>query len=364
MKIFVPIYFNAPLGGLQNNVFATLLALKRESHQAVVMCKDGPFAEMVRSTGFDTLITDFSSIDKDVSIAINHSKYDLVHAHPFKSREVGLLVSQYQKVPFLLTIHSMYFDQLSSYNNFVTQVITVGDGIRDYLIKNKQIPPEKVCVIPNGVDLNIFSPRKIFKPANPDERKTITVISRYDADKEFIVNVIMEAFTQLGNFNAHWQIVGSGSLINKLEESVYTLKQNNAKSTFSFLGWKTQEELAMLINYSDVVVASGRGVLESIVCEIPTIAIGSKGYIGIMFGENLLIGKYTNFGGYGDGEKSYKIGSLSKDIQTILSNPINRTYCIATARSFVEEYFSQNNIDKKLLSLYSLLASKNNCSSI
>jgi hypothetical protein len=102
---------------------------------------------------------------------------------------------------------------------------------------------------------------------------------------------------------------------------------------------------------SDLVIASGRGVLEAIACGTTTIAIGSKGYIGIMEGCNLLLGKYTNFGGFGDGMKSYQRGMLARDIYTALANGDHRRYLREAASSFIVEFFSQDLLDKKIISI-------------
>jgi len=81
MKVLIPVFFRAALGGLHSHVRAQVLALLRAGHHPTVMCKPGPFADAMVDLGVPVLETDFSSKDSDVDQALAVGRFDLVHAH-------------------------------------------------------------------------------------------------------------------------------------------------------------------------------------------------------------------------------------------------------------------------------------------
>lgn len=359
MNVFLPIFFNAPLGGLQNHCLAIARSLVSNSHRCTVLCKDGPFASSARDVGADVVTTDFASVADDVEKVTRHAKFDLVHAQPFKSREVGLEVAKRQGIPFALTFHGMYHDDLRSYASSVGLVITVCDAIRDFIVNNKIISPDKVITIPNGVDTSLYtaSANDTLSINTDPQKKVVSIVSRYDVDKQFLVNVVIETLKLSADLrNAVVQIAGSGTLLDSICAIAQNVNTRCGEERVKFLGWKSSIDLVSVYRESSVVVASGRGALESMAMGKPTIAIGSKGCLGVLDEQNLPAAMYGNFGGFGRGDASYQQGRLFEDLKRILDDSAFAHRVGRLGLHVAATFFDQHHIDERLLTLYSMLA--------
>ena len=65
---------------------------------------------------------------------------------------------------------------------------------------------------------------------------------------------------------------------------------------------------------ASVVIAPGRGALQSMAVGRATIALGSKGYVGFLAGVQLLRGIDANFGSGGIGPRRYPAGLVMSDL--------------------------------------------------
>ena len=129
------------------------------------------------------------------------------------------------KIPFLLTFHGTYLDSLEEYYTDVDIIFAVSPAIREYLIKSSNFPPERILIMPNGVDTNIFYPfnnqdAKLAKrfpvldqfPLDGNCRR-IFFVSRLDKDKQFILDLIKETWLNINfrkAYNLQWIVAGDG----------------------------------------------------------------------------------------------------------------------------------------------------------
>ena len=106
MHVFIPVHFHAPLGGLQAHVIAQLRAVHRAGGKVTVLAPSGPFADMVLAEGAHFVTSSDAPVHAEAQRAIAEARepFDLVHAHPFRARQVGLEVARHVGVPFLLTL--------------------------------------------------------------------------------------------------------------------------------------------------------------------------------------------------------------------------------------------------------------------
>ena len=91
MRVLVTASFKAPFGGLQANVRAQLRAIRQAESTPVLACDAGRFAEAVRSEGFEVIDGDLLSTEVRRR-CIGAGPFDLIHAHPFAARQLGLAV--------------------------------------------------------------------------------------------------------------------------------------------------------------------------------------------------------------------------------------------------------------------------------
>ncbi len=372
MKVFIPVFFHAALGGLHSHVRAQVLALLRAGHHPTVMCKPGPFADAMADLGAAVLETDFSSKDSDVTQALAGGRFDLVHAHPFASRVVGLEVARRQRCAFVLTLHGMYTDGLESYADDVDLVITVSAAIRDLALRAGPIDPDRVVVLPNGVETEVFHPfaqpwaeleadydsLRELRAAGASRR--VLFASRMDTDKQFILDVVADTFAEARrtrSFDLGWIVVGDGTERASLEAAGRELNEAAGRRLVAFLGWLPESDLARLYNACHLGVAPGRSVLDCMACSTAVVAVGSKGYVGLVDGPGCLRGMYGNFGGFGTKHVEYRPGVMFADIDRVIYDDDQLAGLGRLSHDAVSTFYAQAGLDEQLLCHYSLCIS-------
>jgi glycosyltransferase involved in cell wall biosynthesis len=372
MHILIPIFFNAPLGGLHLNVMSTALHCKKNGHDVSVICKEGVFSEKLREENINVIHTNFTdseyprTIRKIVELG-RTNKIDIIHSHPFQSRKLALLLSRILGVPFFVTIHGKHTDQIETYIDKAAMVFTVSEGIKDFVkeyLTKKGLSKynHKLYVVPNGVDTELFKPLHTSSMmVKRNEQINISLISRLDQDKEFIINIFYKAlmFTiKTYPHNVYWTIVGEGTLKEEIMAKVQEIAGVN-NHCVNFAGWKEDIDLLMEYGNSDIVIAPGRCALEAMSCGKPVIAIGSKGYIGLIDKDNWLKGVYTNFGGIGNKIEDYLEGSIENDIKQLVENEMLREDLSELGPNLISLFYEEKEANNNLLRFYRMFQKKN-----
>lgn len=333
------------------------------------MCRTGPLALQLKQTAAKVLESDFEDVEAAAVLARAAGPFDLVHAHPFASRQVGLLVAHAFQIPFILTIHGMYDDGLPKYSYHVDAVVAVSAAIRDRLVRQRACNPENIFVIPNGVDTALFRPSSSeTAPAWPDnhEGKRILFVSRLDHDKQFILDVLVETWQEqqrLQDFELFWCIAGDGSAREALESSARALALAAGREMVRFVGWQDEPSLAHLYACCHLAVAPGRSALEGMACERPVVAIGSRFYVGVVDSSTVLVAAYGNFGGSGNQHEDYQPGAMYRDIDRVIHEPLDLMSLGKIGTTVATAFFSQDDLDARLLNLYQVLCAMKSCKS-
>jgi len=92
--------------------------------------------------------------------------FDIIHAHDWMTFPAGIAVAAYSGKPLVVQVHSTEFDRSGEYvNQYVydierrgmhaaAKVIAVSNYTRNTVVSRYAVPPEKVEVVYNGVDLS------------------------------------------------------------------------------------------------------------------------------------------------------------------------------------------------------------------
>lgn len=365
MNVLTTVFFRAKSGGLHENLRATITLLVQQGHDCTLMCRGGSFAEEIKELGVTVVTTDFteeSDANAIATLEALHRKrpFDLVHTHPFYSRKIAQRIAQKWALPLLTTIHGRYTDELeSNYTDFST-IFAVSEGIRDYLID--QVGPgirDRLLVAPNGVKLSRFpAPRwradNDQVSSNATSIPTIALVSRFDKDKQFILDTFVESVESLLSHGVQFKLmlVGAGNQQEALVDKLIELLPEGTDAR----GWLAGDDLVRAYKEADIVVAPGRCALEAMASGKPTIAIGSKGYVGLIDESNWQQGVYTNFGGVGNKENDYPEDAIAKDIEPLLTSTGKRLKLGQLGRQLVELFYDEDLINQKVIGVYSMLA--------
>ena len=356
MHVVIPVFFKALHGGLHENVLATARFLINNDHKATIVCPAGPFADSLASYGVGVIRTDYTDTDATINEAVKlHAadSVDLVHAHPFASRKFGLALAERLDVPLVLTFHGKYTDDLPSYIDKVSAVLTVSSGVRDYLLSENGKAPEKFHVMPNVPDTGFFQPL-LEKPQSNEGKLSVTLVSRLDKDKVFILDVFADAVEYAARHypgKLSWVVVGDGT---QAEEFRARLKAEQGDNTIEFRGWLEGEALRSAYQSSDFVFAPGRCALEAMSCGVPAIAVGSKSYCGLVREDTWQQGVYSNFGGVGNQHEDYKSEMVHRDIDNLLASKSYRLGLGAFGARIIQQFFDFQKVHEYLLGIYRL----------
>nr|WP_240542877.1 glycosyltransferase family 4 protein [Exiguobacterium qingdaonense] len=334
------------MGGLHRHVLSSVKTLIREGHEVAVVSKPGPFAEEVEALGGQVIHTDYSNEDVNRVIAeVRTQAFDVVYAHPFDSRQLGIAVAEANGIPFVLVIHGMYHDEIEQYHPSVTRVIAVSERIATHLTDHCPALESKLLVIPNGVDA-AFVPTAT-RPSS--ERVTGLFTSRLDADKLFILDVFLDALEdgRVQRLPIDWLIVGDGTQREKYESRYHEALEGTGQ-TIKWLGWLGQGDLPEAMHHADFVIAPGRSALEGMAVGKPTIAVGSKSYQGLVTPSTWQDIASTNFGGIGTKYDGYTSGQIGDAILELMDEATRQDLARFSA-ALVDEHFRDEQSQRRLL---------------
>nr|WP_276316653.1 glycosyltransferase family 4 protein [Halomonas flagellata] len=358
--MLIPVFFNAPQGGLHENVRATVLFMLVRRHRVTVVCRPGPFAEQMREHGAGVIATDyaegsFAAAMAKIRALHERAPIDLVHAHPFMARRLGMIAARVLGLPCVVTMHGKYLDSLPRTIAQLDAVFTVSEGIRHYLLTEGEVgQPEKLQVVPNTPDARLFKAVKVAPPEEAEGRVVVSLVTRLDLDKAFILDIFYQAVAHAAERypgRIHWQVVGQGKLWEAFAERVEALRGENS---VSYTGWLQGEVLRDAYCRSAAVIAPGRCTLEAMSCGVPAIALGSKGYNGLVDGENWQQAVFTNFGGVGEKQAGYKEGSVERDLDRLMRSRAERRRLGRFGRQVVRQCFNAREMHQRLLGFYRL----------
>ena len=184
----------------------------------------------------------------------------------------GVLLHWFRRFPFVLEIRDIWPESIASVNanlpsfslrvvywmekvmyRTATFIVTVGEGYREKLVKEKSIPENKLAIVMNGVDT------ERFYPMPKDER----ILSEYGLTGKFVCSYIgtigmacglrtvlnaAEKLKEQGDDSIRFLLVGDGALREELEKEAGKRQLNNV----IFTGRRPKNEIPSWIASSDV----------------------------------------------------------------------------------------------------------------
>jgi glycosyltransferase involved in cell wall biosynthesis len=105
---------------------------------------------------------------------------DILHARSRVPAWLVWLANRKLGYPFVTTVHGL--NRPNKYSEIMTRgdrVITVGDPVRDHILKHYRIDPEKIRVIQRGVDMDQFDPAKVDRAFIDEFRRKYQLEGKY-----------------------------------------------------------------------------------------------------------------------------------------------------------------------------------------
>lgn len=344
------------LGGVERGTVDLARSLKARGVGTVVISSGGSLVQELEKEGIPhytlpvakkSLLT--LGLVPGVVEVIQKERIDLVHARSRVPAWIAWLASRKAGVPFLTTCHGYYSNHfLSRVMGWGKKVIVPSKVIARHMIEDFGVPPDRIVLVPRGVDLSQFSfcpdkydgPRpKVFKVLN------LGRFSPIKGQLEFLWAI--HRVRQLGIPVEAWlagsEAEGKTSYTRQIKE---TVRQFGLEKDVKFLG--ARRDIPELLREADILVLSslvpesfGRVLIEAGACGTVCIATRLGGALEIIENEKegLLVPPRD--------EKA-----MAEAMVRLLSNRGEAKIMAAYLRKKVEAQFSLEGMTEKTLEVY------------
>ena len=145
-------------------------------------------------------------------------------------------------------------------------------------LTDEGVPADRITIIPNGVDVDRFAPRKGERPIS-----TIVTVANLRREKAHEVLITAAARLLVRHPHLRFLIAGDGPRLNELRDLARSLEIANS---VSFLGHR--EDVPALLAEADVFVLPSRseafpnGVIEAMAAGLPVVASAAGGLLDLI----------------------------------------------------------------------------------
>ncbi len=220
-----------------------------------------------------------------------HIDFSIMHAHfLWPSGYIAASLKNYYRGPVVVTGHgsdvyvlpfksSSWRRRIEHTLNGADAIITVGKKNMEIMVSKLGVPREKVHVIPNGYDSEIFRPldkKSARKALNiPDDKKVILTVGNLLPVKghKYLIEAINRVKSDRNDILCI--IVGSGPLEEELKKQIHSL---GLEGEIKMVGGRPYDEIPLWMNACDVFVlpsmreSFGVVQIEAMACGKPVVA--------------------------------------------------------------------------------------------
>ena len=342
-------------GGAQTHIFELARGLIARGHKVILLSSGGETARALAALGAKCFCVKVDTA-RPLSVVggilslhalIRRYRPDVLHAH---TRPMGLLCRLLGRVisdmpTYVSTVHARFSTDSTLHRLpwYSGASIAVSEDLKQYLlcISRGSLLPERVEVIPNGIDTERFCPRK----READGAIRLCFMSRLDADCSDTARLLCKIAPRLCEKLPAVQIyiIGGGSELDSISDLADKSNRRIGKRSVRVLGNIDAPEL--IISRCDGFIGVSRAALEAMSCALPTILSGNEGFGGLIRSENdLSRAKNSNFCCRGQSAPDER--SLEKDILEL---------CRATRReraqlgALMRRFVLENNSSDKMI---------------
>lgn len=352
--VLVTVFNVAEWSGLLENVWHSCQGMRARGWSVTVACRDGDFANRLRGAGFEVHVVNWDDWRPSAEV-LSQTNWEVIHTHPFASRELGVRVAENTGARLVSTFHGNYLDAVSTWAPKADALIAVSRSHAEMLLGVGEVDPVQVHVVPNGVSADTFELQPMqFKEKTMGGNGIVAIASRLDPDKADLIECTRSVVAALRTKpEIKWRVLllGAGrSAEGFLEELTPSGSVDNV--TFEHVGHVESERVKDVLHGAVLAIASGRGAQQSLAVGTPVVAFGSQGVYGLQHGENLRLGVWGNFGGFPLGDR--EASEITTDVSRLLGDQDLYAKSQLIGRRVTRNLFHQDRADEMLHAIYSL----------
>jgi glycosyltransferase involved in cell wall biosynthesis len=283
---------------------------------------------------------------------------DILHCHLIPSNILAKPLGALMGVPLILNhdhtndpqrIDNKFLLALDkSTNRFAHHIIAVAGACRDFLIQHESIPPEKITLVPNAIDLRRFSPGQITrrdarsKLGLSPEAPVIAGVGRLNFQKNFSLFLDVAAALTPRFPNLRFLLAGEGPEEAMLREKA---RQLGLTDRIVFAGYIA--DTRQVYAAADILLMPSRfeglpmTLLEAMAMNLPVVASKLDGIAEVIE----------------EGREGYLVDSADaagfvERCAVLLENPAKSSELAANARTKIEARFSVERMTSAVESIY------------
>ena len=292
------------VGGAETHVCDLARELATSGHDVTVASSGGELARYLGEWGVRHIKMRFFTRGVFLGVCdyfrlrslARREKFDVIHEHSRRAAFVGERVARGARVCFVTTAHAKF--SVSRIKKYMScwgyYVSAVSEDIATYLSEEYGITPERIKIIPNGVDTAHFFP---VRARREDDARRVVFVSRLDADCSAAAYALcrMSERLSLRYGKIKISIVGGGSEYASLSLLGAHMNKILGYPAIELCG-KCSDVRGVLCD-ADAFVGVSRAAIEAMSMGINTVLAGNEGFFGIVTPENIKEAAGDNFCG-------------------------------------------------------------------
>lgn len=348
-------------GGQEIRIINESLALRELGCEVAIACrKDAKIKKAAEENNIEVFELAFKSNKDLVSVfklkkIIQEQAFNILNSHSGIDSWIGGFAAKLAGIKFIRTRHltnKINSSRFNFINEMADFVITVGESIKDNMIKNNRIHPSKIASIPTGSDAKIFNPKLYDKKKAQDffnlDPNFLYVgnLAVLRAPKRHDIYLNIASKIHKKHKNVIFLIAGVGDEEERLKARI---EKENMGDFVKMLGFvdKVPEFLSAIDISMSTSAEDGlsQSLTQALLMQKPSIAtnVGSikDGYDG----SNFLLVDF-------DEDKLYEALDellINKELFESLKN---------NEQKFIKENFEKNNMQKKVYEIYKKVLSQ------
>ena len=354
------------IGGAETHIVELVKQLKKQGHDIAVVSNGGVYVPEITAAGIRHYqapmhrrsVGDMRKSRAVLKRVIQQEKPDVVHAH---ARIPAFLCGTLHKqmgFPFVTTAHWVFNSKgvLRYLTDWGQRTVAVSNDIKDYLIREYQIPDEHISITINGIDTDKFSPEvsrdRILNEFSLDGAKPIiSYVSRMDEDRALVARQMIEIAPRLDKAvpGVQMLIAGGGNVYQELKEKSEQVNRQLGRTCIVMPGART--DINEIAAAGDVFVGVSRSALEAMSAAKPVIVAGNEGYHGLFTQDKLEEAMLGNFCCRGLPMSDPE--TLLRDLTEVLScNAEKKAELGACGRQVILDHYSVRRMAQDCLDMY------------
>ena len=269
----------------------------------------------------------------------------VVHAHSRAASWVAFFATRRTPAVLVSTLHAIQPPHRSAraFSVYGSEVIAVSRSVEENAVRDLGLPPARVHVVPNGVDLERFRPgasgagaRRAF--GLPPEGPVVVLVGRLSGPRVPVARFfISEVFSRVRGPFPTARLVVVGGMTMPPDFGEFVAEQNRRYAgAVRLLGH--QSDVGPALAAADVVVGAGRSAIEALASGRPVLAIGETNYVGVVAEDTAAEARRTNFGDTGT-RANADSARVAADLIALLQDAGRREALAAWGRDFVERNY-------------------------